>query len=117
MEMSFKHMDHSDAVEAFATEAFGSVLEKYNEAPVSFRAIFSVNRKFQSVHISTHLKTGNHIELEQGEDNIYKAIELVSDRLDRELSKHKTKRLSLRHKETLKGLEIQKDSDDDEVFS
>ena len=107
MDIAFKHMDRSEAVENIARETFESILDKHGENPISFRALFSVNRKFKSVHISAHLRDGHQVELEQGEDNIYKAIELIGDRLGRELRKQKNKRISQRNKEALKNADFE----------
>ena len=95
---SFKHMDLSASIEEAATEAIESVFSKMSYEPVSVRVIFSVNSKFQSVHLSARLKDGHQIELEQNEDNIYKAIELTASKLERELRKYKNRKIASRHK-------------------
>lgn len=96
MLFSFKHMDRSEAIEQAAREAFEGVMTKFSQKPTSFQVIFSVNRKFQSVHLSAHLADGHQIELEQGEDDIYKAIDHTAEKLDRDLRKHKNKMLARR---------------------
>lgn len=99
MLFAFKHMDRSVAVEDTAREAFEGIFEKMAQKPTSSQVTFSVNSKFHSIHLSAHLPDGHQIELEQSEDDTYKAIELISHRLERELVKHKDKLISRRTKE------------------
>lgn len=112
MEFAFKHMDRSEAVESAAQEAFTAVLDRYAESPINFKVLFSVNRKFNSIHISTHLRDGHQIELEQGEDNMYKAIELISDRLGRELSKQKSRHKAARHKDSIRNMPLEETAEE-----
>ena len=111
MEFAFKHMDRSEAVENAANEAFGTILDKYSEQPISFRVLFSVNRKFKSIHISAHLRSGQHLELEQSEDNMYKTIELLGDRLKRELNKLKGRIKDSRQRDSIRNMELLEDAE------
>lgn len=91
MNFAFKHMPRSESVEQAAFQAINDVLAKFELVPTSCNVTFSVNKSSQSVHLSAHFRDGYQLELEQGEESLYKAIELVSDKLDRKLVKHKEK--------------------------
>ena len=90
-------MERSEALENNAQTTFQEIFEKFSQSPTSCHVTFSANSKFQSVHISAHLSDGHQIELEQGEEDMYKSIELISDKLSRDLEKHKNKALSQRN--------------------
>ena len=66
-----------------------------------------ISKTFQSIHLSVHMRDGHQVELEQGEDNIYKAIELLGDRFDRELRKQKNRKIARRNKDALKNMELE----------
>lgn len=100
MQFAFKHMDRSEAVEDAARETIEGAFSKLAQQPTSVNVTFSVNSKFMSVHLSAHLPDGHQIELEQGEDDLYKSIELMGQKLERELVKHKNKILGRRSKGT-----------------
>ena len=99
MQFAFKHMDRSSSIEKAAQDAFQGIIDKFTIAPTSFIVTFSVNKKFKSVHLSVHLTDGHQIELEQGEEDLYKAIDLIADRFEREIRRHKGKRLAQRHED------------------
>ena len=96
MDFAFKHMDRSPAVEQSAKDAFEGVFAKMGQKPTSSHTTFSVNSKFKSVHLSAHLPDGIQIELEHADDNMYKVIDAVAVKLERELRRRKNKLISRR---------------------
>ncbi len=112
MIFAFKHMERSEAIEDNARASIQEVFEKFSQNPTSCNVTFSANSKFQSVHISAHLADGHQIELEQGEEDMYKSIELISDKLSRHLDKHKNKAIAQRNQPRPDVEEASEESDE-----
>lgn len=89
MNFAFKHMDRSEALEKATAESLDSVFDKFSQSPTSINITFSVNKKFQSIHLSAHMTNGNQIELEENSEDIYGAVDGLSTKLHRKLSKIK----------------------------
>ncbi len=98
MVFAFKHMERSEALENAARTSLEEIFSKFEQTPTSCHVTFSTNKKFQSIHISAHLNDGHIIELEHGDDDLYKSVDLIADKLSRDLNKHKNKLLAKRHK-------------------
>ena len=89
MNFAFKHMERSEAVEGQTRDAVEAAFEKFAQMPTSVNITFSVNKKFQSIHFSAHLPDGHQIELEENGEDIYGAIDGLSNKLQRKLSQIK----------------------------
>ena len=96
MEFAFKNMERSESIELAAKKVIEKALSKTTLRATSISTTFSINNRRQSVHVSAHLNDGYQIDLEHGENDIYKAIELIRFKLERDLRKHKNRKLSKR---------------------
>ncbi len=68
-------------------------LERYFDAPLAttVNVTLSVNRDKQNVEVTIPLKGSITLRAEERHDDMYAAIDLVIDKLERQIRKHKTK--------------------------
>lgn len=85
--MSFRHMDTTEALKAFTLEKTEK-LQKYFNGKIHVVWNFSVEHQDHIAHC--HI-TGNHIDYfgEAVTGDLYASIELAVDKLERQLKKHK----------------------------
>ncbi len=81
----------TDALKDYATKKIGR-LERYFEAPPStdVQVTLSVSKTLQTVEVTIPL-TGILLRAEEKSEDMYASIDLVTEKLERQIRKHKTK--------------------------
>ncbi|MDF2667946.1 MAG: raiA [Paenibacillus sp.] len=81
----------TDALKEYATKKIGR-LERYFEAPpaTEVHVTLSVSKNLQSVEVTIPL-TGILLRAEERSEDMYASIDLVAEKLERQIRKHKTK--------------------------
>lgn len=92
---TYKHMDSSDSMEAYARTRFDKI-EKFGlhkEGKIHF--IFSLQREDKFVEVIVDFG-GSHFEAVSNHTDMYTAIDLAVEKIERQLSKNKEKKTSHR---------------------
>lgn len=89
IEVSFKQMEHSDALRSYVEDKLVKVLIPLSE-PVSAQVVFQVE-KYR--HISKITVSANGIIIKGKEEtgDMYSSVDLVMDKLDRQVKKYREK--------------------------
>lgn len=88
--VTFRHMDSSEPVRAYAEEKLGR-LKKYIDDPIDAHIVLSVDKKFRHNADVTMIAKGITMQAKQTAEDMYAAIDGVSDKLDRQLKRYKEK--------------------------
>lgn len=115
-----KNMDVTPAIKSYIEEKIGR-LDKYLESPsdVSASIVIKVRGKEQIIEVTMPV---NKIILrgEESHDDLYAAIDLVSDKIERQIRKNKTKLKKRKEKNNFVDFnyefEIDKDEEKDETI-
>ena len=115
-----KNMDVTPAIKGYIEEKIGR-LDKYLESPsdISASIVVKVRGKEQIIEVTIPV---NKIILrgEESHDDLYAAIDLVSDKIERQIRKNKTKLKKRKEKNNFVDFnyefEIDKDEEKDEVI-
>ena len=89
MTISGHHLDVTDPIRDYATNKL-SKLERHSEAITSMAVILTVDKLSQKAEATVHV-TGGELFANAEHDDLYAAIDALSDKLDRQLIKHKEK--------------------------
>lgn len=89
IEVSFKQMEQSDALRDYAAEKLEKVLKPLSE-PVNAQAILQVEKYRHIAKITVHAN-GIIIKGKEETNDMYSSIDLVVDKLDRQVKKYKEK--------------------------
>jgi putative sigma-54 modulation protein len=86
-----QHIQVTDAMRDYVEKKLGR-LEKYFEAPVTSEALvtMSVTKGIHTVEVTIPLP-GVMLRAEEKKEDMYASIDLVVDKLERQIRKHKTK--------------------------
>jgi putative sigma-54 modulation protein len=98
-----KNMDLTDALKEIVQKKI-SKLEKYFEANIEARATLSVQKNRHIIEVTIPFN-GVILRGEEATSDMYKSLDLVEDKLERQIRKQKT-RLSRKHSESLRFGEI-----------
>ncbi len=80
---TFRHVPSSEAVKTYAKEKLQK-LQKYARSPLVADVVLSTERHLQRVEISLRSDDGRHAGAHESED-MYASIDLVVDKIDRQL--------------------------------
>ena len=89
MNISGHHLDITDAIKDYVTTKL-SKLERHNDRITSTNVILSVDKLIQKAEATVHVSGGEFFANSENED-LYAAIDILVDKLDRQLIKHTEK--------------------------
>ena len=89
LEITGHHIDVTDSMNAYVREKVGRVTRNF-ERVINIHVILEVQKGRHRAEASLHV-SGNHIFAEAQADDMYSAIDLLADKLDRQIVKHKEK--------------------------
>ena len=89
LNISGHHLDITDSIRDYVTNKI-SRLEKHNDRITSTNVILSVNNLVQKAEATIHV-SGAELFAEAEHDDLYAAVDSLTDKLDRQLIKHKEK--------------------------
>jgi putative sigma-54 modulation protein len=93
--VTFRHMEHSDALEAYAKDKVGR-LSKYLESILDAHVILSVEKNRHAAEVTMHAASGITINGQETREDMYSAIDLVVEKMERQVKKYKDKILGKR---------------------
>lgn len=85
---TFRHLDSSEAVKNYASEKIGR-FQKYLRTPLEAQVVASLERHLQCVDV-TILSGKKRYEAREESQDMYASIDLVMDKLDRQLKRDKS---------------------------
>ena len=96
-----RHLDVTPAIREYVMNKLSRVLRHFDHV-IDTQVMLSVEPLRQKAEITMHLR-GKDIHCEASDENLYAAIDLLVDKLDRQVVRHKEKRNgkshdSLRHR-------------------
>src|SRR6056297_2618 len=96
LSISGHHEDITDALRAYATEKVGK-LERHFDQITNVHVVLSVENKVNQRAEATMHVSGAELFADAENEDMYAAIDLMSDKLDRQLLKHKEKLIDRHH--------------------
>ncbi len=87
---TFRHMDSSQQLKDH-TEAKLERLQRYEDQELTIHAIFSIEKFHKKVEFTAH-SNGHSFVSHDMADDMFEAIDLAADKLDRQFNREKTKR-------------------------
>ena len=93
------HLEITPAIRAYATEKFEKIKRHFDNVVIDVNIILSVEKLQQKAEATMHI-SGKNLFVECEDENLYAAIDLLVDKLDRQVRKHKDKVSSRRHDDT-----------------
>ena len=85
---TFRHMDSSEAIKNYASEKIGR-FQKYLRAPLEAVVVASLERHLQCVDV-TLVSGKKRYEAKEESADMYASLDLVMDKLDRQLKRDKS---------------------------
>ncbi|MDD9938343.1 MAG: ribosome-associated translation inhibitor RaiA [Myxococcales bacterium] len=85
IEYTFRNMESSEAMKNYAEGKLGR-LQKYVRGPLEVAVTFSLERHLQVVDVAIHAD-GHHLQGREGQEDMYASIDLVTDKIQRQLNK------------------------------
>ena len=99
LQISGHHLEITPAIHAYVTGKLERVTRHFDNV-IDVNVILSVEKLKQKAEVTVHL-SGKDVYVEAIEDDLYAAIDSLSDKLDRQVQKYKQKQSEHNH-ESLK---------------
>ncbi|MFC4159919.1 ribosome hibernation-promoting factor, HPF/YfiA family [Chitinimonas lacunae] len=94
------HLDITPAIRDYVESKLERVTRHFDHV-IDMHVTMSVDKLQQKVEVNVHLR-GKDIHVEAIEADMYAAIDVLADKLDRQVIKHKEKRYGDRHSDAIK---------------
>ena len=88
--VSGQHLEVTDSLRDYVTTKF-SKLERHFDKVTNIHAVLSVEKLRQKAEATVHIN-GADLFADAENENMYAAIDALTDKLDRQIKKHKEKR-------------------------
>ncbi|PHV10660.1 ribosome hibernation-promoting factor, HPF/YfiA family [Chitinimonas sp. BJB300] len=98
--ISGHHLEVTPAMREYVEAKLERVTRHFDHV-IDMNVIVSVEKLQQKIEVTVHVR-GKDIHVEAAQADMYAAIDLVADKLDRQVLKHKEKRYGDRHTDALK---------------
>lgn len=95
LSISGHHIDVTDALRDYVTEKMDRLV-RHSEHITNVHVVLTVEKMIQKAEATVHVSGGELFADAQMED-LYAAIDLLADKLDRQLIKHKEKTVNRHH--------------------
>jgi putative sigma-54 modulation protein len=116
IQFTFKHMESSQALIDLASDKLTAKISRFTTQPLHSQVTFSVEGIRQRIHVSLATADGYPIEAESISDDMYAGLDIVAEKVERQLRKHKerlTDHKGLTHRERVSLLnDLQSGADD-----
>ena len=95
LNISGHHVDMTDALKSYTTEKLGK-LERHFDHITNVHVVLSVEKLTQRAEATIHV-SGAELFADAESEDMYAAIDALTDKLDRQLLKHKEKLVNRHH--------------------
>ena len=89
LQISGHHLEITPALRDYVTGKLERVTRHFDHV-IDVSAILSVEKLKQKAEVTVHL-SGKDVHVESVEEDLYAAIDVLADKLDRQIQKHKQK--------------------------
>jgi putative sigma-54 modulation protein len=96
------HLEITPAIRDYTTDKFGKIKRHFDNVVIDVNIILTVEKLKQKAEATMHV-SGKNLFVECDDENLYSAIDLLVDKLDRQVKKHKDKISARRHDQTGKS--------------
>ncbi len=90
------HLEITPAIRGYAAEKFDKIKRHFDSVVIDVNVILSVEKLKQKAEATMHI-SGKNLFVECDDENLYTAIDMLVDKLDRQVRKHKDKLSAQRH--------------------
>ncbi len=90
--ISGHHVEVTEAMREYLLEKFEK-LERHSELVTTVKIIVTVAKNRQTAEATIHIKKGGEVFADATSEDLYAAIDMLVDKLDRQMVKHKEKML------------------------
>ncbi len=90
-QFSFKHMDSSSSLESYAEAKLTEKISKFVTKPIEAHVFFSVTKQEHFAHLHLRAGDGFTTDVDSKSGDMYSSIDLMADKLESQLKKHKEK--------------------------
>jgi putative sigma-54 modulation protein len=99
LHLTAHHLEITPAIRGYATEKFEKLKRHFDNVVIDVNIILSVEKLRQKAEATMHV-SGKNLFVECDDENLYAAIDMLVDKLDRQVRRHKDKLSSRRHDDT-----------------
>ncbi len=99
LQLTSHHLEITPAIHDYATEKLDKIKRHFDNMVIDVNVILSVEKLKQKAEATMHV-SGKNLFAEAEDENLYTAIDMLIDKLDRQVRKHKDKLSSRRHDDT-----------------
>lgn len=92
------HLEITPAIREYTSGKFGKIKRHFDNV-IDVNIILSVDKLKQKAEATVHM-SGKDVFVECEDENLYAAIDVLVDKLDRQVMKHKEKLSARRHDES-----------------
>lgn len=92
--ISGHHLEVTPAIHSYVSEKLGRVKRHFDHV-INVNVILQVEKLVHKVEATLHVK-GHDFHAHSADDNMYAAIDLLADKLDRQILRHKEKTSDVR---------------------
>lgn len=89
LQVTGHHLEITPALRDYVTNKFTRISNHFDHV-IDIKVTMSVEKLAQKVEATLHVP-GNDLHAEAANDNMYSAIDMLTDKLDRQVLKHKEK--------------------------
>ena len=100
------HLEITPAIRGYAAEKFGKIKRHFDNVVIDVNVILSVEKLKQKAEATMHI-SGKNLFVECDDENLYTAIDMLVDKLDRQVRRHKDKLSSRRHDDSGKHAAVE----------
>jgi len=105
-QFSFKHMETSEALQSYAEAKVQDKVKKYVTKPIDAHLSFRVDKQGHKAQCSLRGGDGFSLEVSHTGEDMYASVDLMIDKLDAKLKKHKERLKNHKPNKTLRHLKI-----------
>jgi len=98
IQLTGRHLEITPAIRDYVTEKFGKIKRHFDHV-IDMNIILSVEKLKQKAEATIHI-SGKNLFVECEDENLYAAIDMLVDKLDRQVRRHKEKQNARRHDDT-----------------
>ncbi|MCK5825640.1 MAG: ribosome-associated translation inhibitor RaiA [Desulfuromusa sp.] len=88
--VTFRHMESSDAIRNYVEDKLSRV-KKYIDEPIDAQVVLSIQKKINHRAEVTMVAKGLTMKSTESKEDMYAAIDLMVDKIERQLKRHKDK--------------------------
>jgi putative sigma-54 modulation protein len=98
IQLTGRHLEITPAIRGYVNEKFGKIKRHFDHV-IDMNIILSVEKLQQKAEATIHI-SGKNLFVECEDENLYAAIDMLVDKLERQVRRQKEKQTARRHDDT-----------------